>query len=94
MRGLPAGSNPFGGGHVSTRPLAKVHDGREDRSAMAWWELVIVFTCLWVGFTLVIDGVSRGRSRRPNLAERLMPYSHPTTLADEAEGWLRSRLER
>lgn len=58
-----------------------------------WWELVIVFTGLWVGVTLLIDGVSRQRPRRRSLAERLTPYSQATTLASEAEDWLRSRPE-
>jgi hypothetical protein len=43
----------------------------------------------WIGATLLLD-VWWGRKCPADLAERLQPYQ-PTSVADEAEGWLRQQ---
>jgi hypothetical protein len=44
---------------------------------------------IWSGVTLLIDAYMR-RQRRPDLAERLVPYQAPMAdkLGDEAQEWL------
>jgi hypothetical protein len=51
--------------------------------------LILVGVLVWIGATLLIDPWL-GRRRRPDLAERLPPFQ-ATSLANEAEWWLRRK---
>jgi hypothetical protein len=47
---------------------------------------VLVVILGWAGATLMLDAWIR-RQRRPDLAERLLPY-RPRSLGDDAQDWL------
>jgi hypothetical protein len=52
-------------------------------------DAIFVVLMVWPGGTCLIEPCLR-HERRPNLAERLLPFQ-PRSVADEAEEWLNSR---